>query len=380
MRGSGSSHSIAMARKPRIEFADACYHVLNRGNYRGDLFETAGAAQAFLDCLGEACERMGWELHAYCLMRNHYHLALETPKGNLVSGVHWLQSTFGNRFNRYRGERGRAFQGRYQAILVEPGVHLARLVDYIHLNPVRARIVTLEQLGQFRWSSFRRFIGGSVGRPEWLVCEEWLRTTGELADTAEGWKSYREHLAWLMADEGRQKAAAFEQMSKGWAIGSEGYRKALAKDFREMTHASDWGGGEVAELNRLHWRDLLERGAATLGASLEQSRSTPKSAPWKIALASWIKRHSSVPNRWLSEQLHMGPPDAVSRYIGELSKGGRLQAATLARYLPQSKSLSLTPPPRHPSPIPHSPKPQKLGADPLSVNSAILDLSQGWRV
>ncbi len=74
-------------------------------------------------------------------MRNHDHLAVETPQGNLVGGVHWLQRMFVNRFNRYRGERGRAFQGRYQAILVEPGVHLARLVDYIHLNPVRARIV-----------------------------------------------------------------------------------------------------------------------------------------------------------------------------------------------------------------------------------------------
>ena len=134
-----------MARKPRIEYAGAVYHVLNRGNYRGDLFETAGAAEAFVSCLEEASERMGWRVHGYCLMRNHYHLALETPRGNLVSGVHWLQSTFGNRFNRYRGERGRAFQGRYQAILVEPGVHLARLVDYLHLNPVRARIVALER-------------------------------------------------------------------------------------------------------------------------------------------------------------------------------------------------------------------------------------------
>ena len=209
-----------MARKPRIEFAGACYHVLNRGNHRRDLFETAGAAQAFTDCLGEACDRMGWHVHAYCLMRNHYHLALETPRGNLVSGVHWLQSTFGNRFNRYCGERGRAFQGRYQAILIEPGVPLAQLVDYIHLNPVRARIVALEQLGQFRWSSFRRFTSGAPVRPVWLVCEDWLRTKGELADTPAGWENYREHLAWLMADEGRQKAAAFEQMSKGgWKRG-----------------------------------------------------------------------------------------------------------------------------------------------------------------
>jgi len=183
-------------------------------------------------------------------MRNHYHLAVETPRGNLVRGVHWLQSTFGNRFNRYRSERGRAFQGRYQAILVEPGVHLGQLVDYIHLNPVRAKIIGLEQLAQFRWSSYRQFIRGLAERPAWLESADWRRTHGELADTAEGWASYQEHLAWLMADEGRQKAAAFETMSTGWALGSEDYRKAVLEDFKRMERAQDWGGAEVNELNQ----------------------------------------------------------------------------------------------------------------------------------
>lgn len=320
-----------MARKPRLEFAGACYHVLNRGNYRGDLFETTGAAQAFVDCLGEASERMGWRVHAYCVMRNHYHLALETPRGNLVSGVHWLQSTFGNRFNRYRGERGRAFQGRYQAILVEAGVHLGQLVDYIHLNPVRAGIVRLEQLEQFRWSSLRRFVNPTTDQPAWLHCEEWMRTRG-LTDTRDGWESYREHLNWLMADESRQKAA-FEGMSKGWAIGSESFKRSLQKNFREKTIARDWGGEEIAELNRMHWQDLLERGAAEIGHLLIGARSTAKSASWKIALASWMKTSCSVPNRWLSEQLHMGAPDAVSRYVAEVTNGKRPSAALLLKRL-----------------------------------------------
>ena len=299
-----------MARKPRIEFAGAVYHVLNRGNYRGDLFETAGAAQAFVTCLGEACERMGWRVHAYCLMRNHYHLALETPRGNLVAGVHWLQSTFGNRFNRYRGERGRAFQGRYQAIMVEPGVHLARLVDYIHLNAVRARIVELEQLAQFRWSSYRAFGRGADERPAWLSCEDWLRTHGELADTPAGWLSYQHRLAWLMADIGRQKEASFGTMSQGWALGSKDYQREVLAEFHKMEQAKDWGGAELVEINRIHWHERLEAGAKAIGASLLSAAAEPKSAAWKIALAVWLKRGSSVPNRWIAEQLHRGAPDA----------------------------------------------------------------------
>ena len=130
-----------MARKLRIQFEGALYHVINRGNYRRDVFSSPGAAQAFVELLGEALPRFGWRLHAFVIMRNHYHLALETPVPNLVDGMHWLQSSYATRFNRFRQERGHLFQGRYQAILVEDLTAMGRVVDYIHLNPVRAALV-----------------------------------------------------------------------------------------------------------------------------------------------------------------------------------------------------------------------------------------------
>jgi REP element-mobilizing transposase RayT len=318
-----------MARKPRIEFAGAIYHVLNRGNYKADLFDSAGAAQAFIECLFQTCERMGWRLHAFCLMRNHYHLAVETPSGNLVTGVHWLQSTFGNRFNRFRGEHGRAFQGRYQAILVEPGRHLANLVDYIHLNPVRAKVVTLEQLGQFRWSSYRYFMREAGERPSFLLCETWLQDNGGLTDSPQGWRSYHDRLTWLMADEGRQKEAAFERMSRGWVYGGEAFQKNLLGKFKRMPNSSDWGGAEIAGINRVEWKKHLALALRTLERDLATAHSEPKSAPWKIAVATWLKQRTSVSNRWLTEQLGMGAPDAVSRYVSELTKSQRPSAQTV---------------------------------------------------
>ena len=89
-----------------MQYEGALYHVINRGNYRSAVFGTKGARDAFLKCLGEACTKSKWVVHAYILMSNHYHLALETPKGNLVEGMRWLQSTFANRYNRLRGENG----------------------------------------------------------------------------------------------------------------------------------------------------------------------------------------------------------------------------------------------------------------------------------
>ena len=93
-----------MPRKQRIEYPGAVYHVISRGNYRKELFLKANTGEAFERCLFEALERCGWKLHAYVIMSNHYHLALETPEPNLVEGMKWLQSTFSARFNRLREE------------------------------------------------------------------------------------------------------------------------------------------------------------------------------------------------------------------------------------------------------------------------------------
>jgi len=77
-----------MARKPRTQFSGAFYHVINRGNFRQDLFSAPGAAEAFKETLGEACEKCGWQLGAYCIISSHFHLALSTAKGNLVEEMH----------------------------------------------------------------------------------------------------------------------------------------------------------------------------------------------------------------------------------------------------------------------------------------------------
>ena len=88
-------------------------------------------------------------------MRNHFRLALETPEPNSSFGMKWLQGTWAVRFNRFRSEVGQPFQGRYKALHVERGEALARVTDYIHLNPVRVGVMPFEKLGEYPWSSLR---------------------------------------------------------------------------------------------------------------------------------------------------------------------------------------------------------------------------------
>jgi len=99
------------------------------GHYRRDLFESVGAAEAFLRVLFEAADQFDWRVHAYVLMRNHFHLALETAQPNLGEGMHWLQTTMSTRFNRLRKEHGHLFQGRYKSLVIEDAAALSRVVD-----------------------------------------------------------------------------------------------------------------------------------------------------------------------------------------------------------------------------------------------------------
>lgn len=310
-----------MPRKLRLEFPGACYHVVNRGNYRSDIFRSEGARAAFETCLFAACVKSKWVLHAYVAMSNHYHLALETPQGNLVTGMQWLQSTFANRFNRLRGERGHLFQGRYKALLVEEGAALGQVCHYIHLNPVRAGIVPVERLRDFRHSSYW-YLWRPKARPGFLWVETALAEAGGLADTPAGWRSYADYLAWQAEAGPAGKNKAYVSLSKGWALGTGEFKAALLKDHAVAADARAWESGGAQEIREQQWEQRLAEGLRKAGKTYADVREDRKSAPWKIAIAAEMKATTQVSNGWLAERLHMGSGVAVSHYVGRARRGG----------------------------------------------------------
>src|ERR1035441_4853312 len=93
-----------MARKVRIQYPGAMYHVMNRGDWREAIFEDDEGRERLLQTLTEACQKTGWQVHADCLMRNHFHLVLETPQPNLVVGMKRLWGPYPSRYNRRHKE------------------------------------------------------------------------------------------------------------------------------------------------------------------------------------------------------------------------------------------------------------------------------------
>jgi len=146
-----------MGRPLRIEYPGALYHITSRGNERKKIYIDEEDKIKFLEILQDYHARYAILIHSYVLMDNHYHLILETPKGNLLKAMHGINGGYTAYFNRKYKRSGHLFQGRYKGIVVDKDNYLVELSRYVHLNPVRAEIAARPE--QYRWSSYPGYIG-----------------------------------------------------------------------------------------------------------------------------------------------------------------------------------------------------------------------------
>lgn len=130
--------------------------MISRGERRENIYISDNDKLIFLEKLSDVVHKFNLKIHCFALMKNHYHLLLETPEGNLSKAMHLLNSSYSNWFKSRYQIIGSIFQGRYKSILVEKDAYLLALSAYIHLNPVRARITAKPE--EYKWSSFRYYI------------------------------------------------------------------------------------------------------------------------------------------------------------------------------------------------------------------------------
>jgi len=302
-----------MPRKLRLEYAGAIYHVISRGNYRKDLFAGDESGAAFERALFETVERCGWELLAYVIMSNHYHLAVRTPEANLVTGMKWLQSTFATRFNRFTGARGQVFQGRYKSLVVGDDQSLMGLMDYIHLNPVRAKMKRIENLEEYQLSSYAQFWQrktGCVG----LSREATLSYFG-LPKSKLGLRKYRERLKLTEEADPKKQAQLLKRYCRGWFLGSASAKRELAKRVAEVNPLVGSEGANQQSLNEERWEQIVQAGMSRSGKVDSDLADEHKGAAWKVEIAKRLRRETTAGNGWIAERLAMGHRNHVSLLV-----------------------------------------------------------------
>jgi hypothetical protein len=195
-----------------------------------------------------------------------------------------------------------------------------RVVNYIHLNPVRAGLATVDTLKQYTYSSFPKFFVKK--HPSCLEARDWLAMAGDLEPTPAGMRCYHKSLKYAIESDPRKRSDLFKDLCRGWYIGTREGRKALLRDIEAGTLANkrpdllDGFGEAYAEI-------LLQEGLKRLGKEERELASDRKLAQWKVVLASWIRRQCGVSNRWFSENLYMGNLYGISKAIGAETKAGR---------------------------------------------------------
>lgn len=307
-----------MPRSPRIEYAGAVYHVMCRGDHREAIFKGDDDRLLLLETLGQGCERMGWRIHAYVLMPNHYHLLLETPNGGLVDGMRWLQTTYTARFNaRYR-LCGHLFQGRYKAIIMDPGEpgYFRTVSDYIHLNPVRASLMKTVplRLEDFPWSSYPAYIG-KAARPAWLHIQRVLSSCGL---TPQGYRKYMQKRVREVVGKSDILSAEWKSIRRGWVLGGDSFREEVMGRIAERIEwrkRESYSGDEVKGHDRKKAEALLQKGLQALKVNLKDVRNWKTTDKRKQALTWLIRSSTPVSCEWICEQLNLGHRSNISRAL-----------------------------------------------------------------
>lgn len=242
-----------MARPLRIEYPEAVYHVTSRGNARNKIFSNDQDREIFLSSLGAVVKRYNWLCHAYCLMDNHYHIMVETPKANLSVGMRQLNGVYTQRYNRRHHKTGHLFEGRFKAILVQKDNYLLELCRYVVLNPVRAGVV--EKPEAWRWSSYQA-TAGLRKEPDHLTTDWILDLFGGKRTVAQ--RQYRKFVR-----EGIDQGTPWSKVQGQVLLGEEGF----VEKFRDLLEDRR-GVKEIPRSQRYVSRPSLDkifRGQGTKG-------------------------------------------------------------------------------------------------------------------
>jgi REP element-mobilizing transposase RayT len=296
-----------MARKPRIEYEGALYHVITRGNQRQRVFKDIEDYRRYLKILADYKVRYKYALYAYVLMSNHVHLLIETRENPLSKILQGINQSYTMYFNRKYGTVGHLFQGRYKAILCDKDGYLLSLVKYIHLNPMRVGIV--KEVDKYPWSSHRVYIERGEGERMGIVdTEQVLGMFSENKGRAR--RAYRLYMGEREAIRREEVYATVDQR----VLGNERF----VEEVMEKT------GREELRGKRRHEYTLVEIAGAVegvYGTSLRQLREKGRGEVIQFGrrVMSLVGKEYGYKGREIAEYLRRDPA-VITRYLREGKK------------------------------------------------------------
>jgi REP element-mobilizing transposase RayT len=297
------------------------YHVMSRGDQRDDIFLSDVDRHDFIKTLAEACDKTGWQVHAFCLMRNHYHLVLETPNANLVAGMAWLQGSYTIRLNNRHKLTGHVVSGRYKAQLVEGSGngYLGTACDYVHLNPVRASLLApTDRLLAYPWSSFPLYLAAREHRPLWLRVDRLLGEHGIQQDTPAGRQEFEGHMERRRLEEVDEKA--LKEFRSRWCLGSEAFRKECLEQL-EGKLGDNHPGQARLETAEAKAERLVREQLRQLGWTESDLTTRPKSDPRKLAIAARLRAETTLSLKQIAQRLSLGKPKGAKTNLHKWTNG-----------------------------------------------------------
>jgi putative transposase len=314
--------SIAgMARRLRLQYPGAIYHIMSRGNARQKIVRDDVDCEQVLVSLKRSVDRCGWRVYAFVLMANHLHLVLKTPRPNLSAGMQSFLSSYAIGWSRRHRQGGHVFSGRYRTELVEDETYLWDLTRYVHLNPVRARLVT--DPAAWAWSSYCGY-ADRRRRLDWVAYDEVLAAWDGTSGGTDPASAYRRFVSAGIA---KPPVSPLRQAQHGWLLGSDAFVKRVAKIIRGNPSME-----QQRELRRLEAPSVSRVSQVVCtyyGIKPSDLRRRGSSDPARPAFAYLARQHTEATNADLVPVLGLSTPESVPsvtrRFAPLLSRGRRLR-------------------------------------------------------
>jgi putative transposase len=191
---------------------------------------------------------------------------------------------------------------------------LLGLIDYVHLNPVRAKLCSVDELKDHTLSSFPKYFKRSVKAP---LDRTILLSLCKLPDTLAGMRKYQERLKLVDERCPRKRDALAKQYCRGWFLGSAEAKKTLAKDITKKTPMIDWEGVDLKVLNENNWEQIVKAEMKRLNMKELDVENSAKGVDWKISIAKRLRKETTAKNTWIAKRLRMGHPNYVSNLVNQ---------------------------------------------------------------